>query len=210
MRLLFDIEAIHLTFPAFRSPLLPRLKQSLLRLKLRHQQILSRLLKSPPRILKLPPKLRRRQRLLRRHQQRRHRRRPRSSRSEMFFLALLCPTTAARTSKSDRSPRRRVLFCSSSPRLTPVSNVAGYSIQLLMKIISAGCTTQACGFRDVYQDFTGLDYVVYCVSADSTKVQTSWKNKARTCSISAKRITYLLVVHSKRCLILCSLTPSAH
>jgi peroxiredoxin Q/BCP len=54
------------------------------------------------------------------------------------------------------------------------------SCQLLTPTYSAGCTTQACGFRDTYQDFTGLDYAVFCVSADSPKVQTSWQTKVWT------------------------------
>lgn len=41
----------------------------------------------------------------------------------------------------------------------------------------AGCTTQACGFRDVYPDFTSLNYEVYCLSNDSPAAQTKWQTK---------------------------------
>ena len=41
----------------------------------------------------------------------------------------------------------------------------------------AGCTTQACGFRDVHLDFTSLNYEVYCLSADSPAAQTKWQTK---------------------------------
>ena len=41
----------------------------------------------------------------------------------------------------------------------------------------AGCTNQACGFRDIYPDFTGSGYEVYCLSADSPAAQTKWQTK---------------------------------
>jgi len=53
----------------------------------------------------------------------------------------------------------------------------GVVLFLVPKANTPGCTTQACGFRDTYQDFTGLEYAVFCVSADSAKVQTSWQTK---------------------------------
>jgi peroxiredoxin len=43
----------------------------------------------------------------------------------------------------------------------------------------AGCTTQACGFRDSYPDFTGVGFDVYCLSADSPSAQTKWQTKVR-------------------------------
>ena len=43
--------------------------------------------------------------------------------------------------------------------------------------LPAGCTTQACGFRDAYPDFTSLNYEVYCLSADSPAAQTKWQAK---------------------------------
>lgn len=42
---------------------------------------------------------------------------------------------------------------------------------------SAGCTNQACGFRDSYPDFTSLNYIVYCLSADTPAAQTKWQTK---------------------------------
>ena len=41
----------------------------------------------------------------------------------------------------------------------------------------AGCTNQACGFRDIYPDFTSLNYDVYCLSADTPAAQTKWQTK---------------------------------
>ncbi|KAG8686035.1 hypothetical protein FRC09_014386 [Ceratobasidium sp. 395] len=69
----------------------------------------------------------------------------------------------------------------------------GVVLFLAPKANTPGCTTQACGFRDSYQDFTGLDYVVYAVSADSTKVQTSWQTK--------QTLPYPLLSDPKRTLI---------
>ena len=45
------------------------------------------------------------------------------------------------------------------------------------RLIIAGCTTQACGFRDVWQEFGMLNYDVYCLSADSPAAQTKWQTK---------------------------------
>ena len=42
---------------------------------------------------------------------------------------------------------------------------------------SAGCTTQACGFRDIYPDFTASGFDVYCLSADSPSAQSKWQTK---------------------------------
>jgi peroxiredoxin Q/BCP len=54
--------------------------------------------------------------------------------------------------------------------------------------IPAGCTTQACGFRDVYPDFTSLNYEVYCLSADSPAAQTKWQTKVFNFPISSRRV----------------------
>lgn len=43
----------------------------------------------------------------------------------------------------------------------------------------AGCTTQACAFRDGYADYTGVNYEVYCLSADTPAEQKAWKDKVR-------------------------------
>ncbi|QRV93182.1 AhpC/TSA domain-containing protein [Ceratobasidium sp. AG-Ba] len=69
----------------------------------------------------------------------------------------------------------------------------GVILFLVPKANTPGCTTQACGFRDIYQDFTGLDYAVYSLSADSTKVLTSWQNK--------QTLPYPLLSDPKRTLI---------
>ena len=50
----------------------------------------------------------------------------------------------------------------------------------------AGCTTQACGFRDVYPDFTSLNYEVYCLSADSPAAQTKWQTKVQISILPAE------------------------
>lgn len=42
---------------------------------------------------------------------------------------------------------------------------------------AAGCTTQACGFRDIYPDFTALGFDVYCLSADRPSAQAKWQTK---------------------------------
>ena len=41
----------------------------------------------------------------------------------------------------------------------------------------AGCTNQACGFRDSYPDFTSLNFDVYCLSADAPTAQSKWQTK---------------------------------
>ena len=50
---------------------------------------------------------------------------------------------------------------------------------------AAGCTTQACGFRDIYPDFTSVDFSVYCLSADSPTAQTKWQSKVRKALFAA-------------------------
>ncbi|KAL4063867.1 thioredoxin-like protein [Scleroderma yunnanense] len=53
----------------------------------------------------------------------------------------------------------------------------GVVLFLVPKADTPGCTTQACGFRDNFQEFTALNYDVYCVSADSPAAQTKWQTK---------------------------------
>lgn len=77
-----------------------------------------------------------------------------------------------------------------------VSNLAaskGVVIFLVPKADTPGCTTQACGFRDVYTEFSGLDYDVYCLSADSTNAQSKWQSK--------KNLSYSLLSDPKRIFI---------
>ncbi|KAG6828373.1 hypothetical protein H0H92_008215 [Tricholoma furcatifolium] len=64
---------------------------------------------------------------------------------------------------------------------------------LVPKADTPGCTNQACGFRDIYPDFTSLDYTVYCLSADSPAAQTKWQTK--------KELPYPLISDPKRVLI---------
>ncbi|EPT04784.1 hypothetical protein FOMPIDRAFT_1027555 [Fomitopsis schrenkii] len=64
---------------------------------------------------------------------------------------------------------------------------------LVPKADTPGCTTQACGFRDVYPDFTASNFDVYCLSADSPAAQTKWQAK--------KELPYPLLSDPKRVLI---------
>ena len=57
-----------------------------------------------------------------------------------------------------------------------------FSRKLLVILITgtaAGCTKQACGFRDSYPDFTKYNFNVYCVSADTSSAQAKWQTKVR-------------------------------
>jgi peroxiredoxin Q/BCP len=47
----------------------------------------------------------------------------------------------------------------------------------LISDTSAGCTKQACGFRDSHPDFTKHNFSVYCVSADTVSAQAKWQTK---------------------------------
>jgi len=69
----------------------------------------------------------------------------------------------------------------------------GLVLFLIPKADTPGCTNQACGFRDKYPDFTGLDYNVYCLSADTPAAQSKWQTK--------KELPYPLLSDRKRVLI---------
>ncbi|OCB89484.1 AhpC-TSA-domain-containing protein [Sanghuangporus baumii] len=56
-------------------------------------------------------------------------------------------------------------------------NKKGVVLFLVPKADTPGCTTQACGFRDMSSDFTSLDFAVYCLSADAPDKQKKWKDK---------------------------------
>lgn len=45
------------------------------------------------------------------------------------------------------------------------------------KADTPGCTTQACGFRDIYPDFTEYNFTVYCLSHDKPEDQKKWQLK---------------------------------
>ncbi|KAF8885398.1 thioredoxin-like protein [Gymnopilus junonius] len=69
----------------------------------------------------------------------------------------------------------------------------GVILFLVPKADTPGCTNQACGFRDIYPDFTSLNYTVYCLSADSPSAQSKWQTK--------KELPYPLISDPKRTLI---------
>ncbi|KAI0653897.1 thioredoxin-like protein [Cubamyces menziesii] len=64
---------------------------------------------------------------------------------------------------------------------------------LVPKADTPGCTTQACGFRDIYPDFTSSGFEVYCLSADKPTAQAKWQTK--------KNLPYPLLSDPKRVLI---------
>ncbi|EJD08477.1 AhpC-TSA-domain-containing protein [Fomitiporia mediterranea MF3/22] len=53
----------------------------------------------------------------------------------------------------------------------------GVVLFLVPKADTPGCTTQACGFRDINADFVTAEFAVYCVSADTPDKQKKWKDK---------------------------------
>ncbi|THU85957.1 peroxiredoxin Q, partial [Dendrothele bispora CBS 962.96] len=61
------------------------------------------------------------------------------------------------------------------------------------KADTPGCTTQACGYRDIYTEFTAVGYDIYCVSADSSEAQLKWQTK--------KTLPYPLLSDPSRTLI---------
>ena len=56
---------------------------------------------------------------------------------------------------------------------------------------AAGCTNQACGFRDSYPDYGSLDFDVYCLSADPPAAQAKWQAKVRYISVG-RAIPFIL------------------
>jgi len=69
----------------------------------------------------------------------------------------------------------------------------GVILFLVPKADTPGCTTQACGFRDIYPDFTSSNFNVYCLSADAPAAQMKWQTK--------KTLPYPLLSDRKRVLI---------
>ncbi|KAN0131997.1 AhpC-TSA domain containing protein [Lactarius tabidus] len=53
----------------------------------------------------------------------------------------------------------------------------GVIIFSIPKADTSGCTTQACGFRDIYPDFTEHNFTVFCLSHDKPEDQKKWKVK---------------------------------
>jgi len=77
-----------------------------------------------------------------------------------------------------------------------IANLAaeqGVVLFLIPKADTPGCTTQACGFRDIYPDFTSVNYAVYCLSADTPTAQSKWQTK--------KELPYPLLSDPERKLI---------
>ncbi|KAI0291961.1 thioredoxin-like protein [Russula brevipes] len=58
--------------------------------------------------------------------------------------------------------------------LTEEKGVILFSIP---KADTPGCTTQACGFRDIYPSFTEHNFTVYCLSHDKPEAQKKWQLK---------------------------------
>ncbi|KAJ4470192.1 thioredoxin-like protein [Lentinula aciculospora] len=58
-----------------------------------------------------------------------------------------------------------------------LANKKGVILFLVPKADTPGCTNQACGFRDIYAEFTSAEYDVYCVSADPPAAQSKWQEK---------------------------------
>ncbi|KAG7095000.1 hypothetical protein E1B28_005794 [Marasmius oreades] len=77
--------------------------------------------------------------------------------------------------------------------VSKLAAVKGVVIFLVPKADTPGCTTQACGFRDLYSEFSGLGYDVYGLSADTTSAQNKWQSK--------KNLSYSLLSDPKRVFI---------
>lgn len=69
----------------------------------------------------------------------------------------------------------------------------GVVLFLVPKADTPGCTRQACGFADSYEEIKKLNYGVYGVSADSPTSQAKWQSK--------KSLPYSLISDPKRLLI---------
>lgn len=69
----------------------------------------------------------------------------------------------------------------------------GVVIFLVPKADTPGCTQQACGFRDNWDEFGKNGYDVYCLSADKPQAQDKWSTK--------KELQYTLLSDPERKLI---------
>ncbi|KAF8804911.1 AhpC-TSA-domain-containing protein [Phlegmacium glaucopus] len=78
-------------------------------------------------------------------------------------------------------------------QVADLASEKGVIIFLVPKADTPGCTTQACGFRDSYPDFTSVNFDVYCLSADAPTAQSKWQTK--------KELPYPLISDPKRILI---------
>lgn len=66
-----------------------------------------------------------------------------------------------------------------------------FTTQHICLFTKAGCTQQACGYRDIYPDFEALNYKVYCLSADSPTAQEKWQTKVNISIIYAFHLCFL-------------------
>lgn len=64
-----------------------------------------------------------------------------------------------------------------SVRLHDLVKEKGAVLFFYPKANTPGCTTQACQYRDEYQEFVAKDFQVVGCSADSPKSQKSWRDK---------------------------------
>ncbi|XP_006456227.1 hypothetical protein AGABI2DRAFT_195437 [Agaricus bisporus var. bisporus H97] len=78
-------------------------------------------------------------------------------------------------------------------QVADIASEKGAVVFLVPKADTPGCTTQACGFRDIFDEFAAVNYSVYCLSADSPGAQTKWQSK--------KELPYSLISDPKRILI---------
>ncbi|KAI8580140.1 hypothetical protein K450DRAFT_238350 [Umbelopsis ramanniana AG] len=62
-------------------------------------------------------------------------------------------------------------------RVQDLAKESGLLIFFYPRANTPGCTTQACGFRDRYEEVVADGWKVYGMSYDSPKAQTTWKTK---------------------------------
>lgn len=94
---------------------------------------------------------------------------------------------------TDSAPAAAVKTTSDVSHMLPSLVEKGVVLFLVPRADTPGCTQQACGFRDIWQEFTTLDYDVYCLSADTPTAQSKWQTK--------KQLPYQLLSDPKRVLI---------
>lgn len=61
--------------------------------------------------------------------------------------------------------------------LASLYNKTGLVIFSYPRADTPGCTTQACGYRDVHDEFDKLGYTVFGLSTDKPGAQMRWKTK---------------------------------
>jgi len=78
-------------------------------------------------------------------------------------------------------------------QVADIAKEKGAVVFLVPKADTPGCTTQACGFRDIYSDFAQHGYNVYSLSADTPTALSKWQTK--------KELSYSLISDPSRILI---------